>query len=216
MVARRNARVVRFALVAVIAAVSSLTAACSSSKVLIPPRVDLARYGTIGMIGFSSSPGELGEMASREFLAAIHSAQPGTPVLELGNEARVLGAVRADALDPQTIRSIGEKYGVDAIVVGVLGTQEVKPKVSLDPSVKWVSASAELEGALDARILETRSGATIWTAAARAREQVARVDVSGGGLSGLGASHPDEAKARLVRGLVDQATVDFWPHWERH
>jgi hypothetical protein len=155
-------------------------------------------------------------MASREFLAAIHAAQPGTPVLELGSELRVLGAVRADAMDPRTIRSIGEKYGVDAVVVGVLGTQEVKPKVAVDPSVKWVSAAAELEGALDARILETRSGATIWTAAARGREQVARVDVSGSGLSGLGANHPDEAKARLVRGLVDQATVDFWPHWERH
>jgi hypothetical protein len=211
MVACRN---VRFTPLAVAVVVCSLTAACSSSKVLIPPRVDLARYGTIGMIGFSSTSGDLGEMASREFLAAVQQAQPGTPVLELGEQTQVLGTIRADALDPQTIRSIGEKYGVDAVVVGVLGAQEVRPKVAVNPS-EWISASAELEGTLDARILETRSGATIWTAAARSREQVARVDVSGGGLSGIGANHPDEAKQRLVRGLVEQATIDFWPHWER-
>jgi len=193
-----------------------LAAGCSSSKILVPPRVDLARYGTIGMIEFTSTgDAKLGGEASREFLAAIHAAQPGTPILELGHERGLLGAVNGKALDPETIRAIGEKYRVDAIVVGMLGAQEVKPKVSVGASLENLSASAEMEGLLDARIFDARSGATIWTAAARAKEQVARVDLSKGGLSSVGASAPDDARSRLVQSLVERATMDFWPRWER-
>lgn len=189
---------------------------CGSSKVLVPPRMDLARYETIGMIEFSSSGVQnLAGTASREFLAAIHSAQPGTPVLELGNEAQVLSVIHAQSLDPAAIRSIGEKFHVDALVVGMLGAQEVKPRLSVGPSLESLSASAELEGVLDARILETRSGATIWTAAARAKEPLARVNLSGEGLSGVGASLPGDAKTKLVQCLVQRATEDFWSRWER-
>jgi hypothetical protein len=72
-----------------------------------------------------------------------------------------------------------------------------------------------MEGVLDARIFDTKSGATIWTRAARAKEQVARVDLSLEGLGGLGANTPGESKSRLVQALVEEATVDFWPHWEK-
>ncbi len=193
---------------------AAVAVGCSSPRVLVPPRMDLARYGTIGMIEFGSKGSRgLGEAASREFLAAIHSAQPGTPVLELGDEQRVLGAVQAESLDPEAIRSIGAKYKVDAIVVGMLGAQEVKPRVS--GSLDGVSASAELEGLFDARIIETESGATIWTTASRAKETIARVSLSTGGISGGGTTTTDDAKSRLVRCLVESATEDFWPRWEK-
>jgi hypothetical protein len=68
---------------------------------------------------------------------------------------------------------------------------------------------------LDARILETRSGATVWATAARAKQPVAKVNVSAGGLSGIGANNPDDARDHLVQCLVEQATQDFWSHWER-
>ena len=168
------------------------------------------------MIEFTSmdDPRLAGE-ASREFLAAMQAAQPGTPVLELGKEAGVLKALSSDTLDPATIRAIGEKYNVDAIVVGMLGAQEVKPKVAIGGSLDAISASAEMEGLLDARIFDAQSGATIWTRAARAKEQVARVDFSLEGLAGMGATSPGESKNLLVQTLVERATVDFWPHWEK-
>lgn len=197
-------------------AAAVLVAGCSSSKILVPPRVDLARCGTIGMIEFTSMDDtKLAGEASREFLAAMHSAQPGTPVLELGNERALLGALNSKSLDPETIRAIGEKYRVDTIVVGMLGTQEVKPKVSVGASLENFSASAEMEGLLDARIFDARSGATIWARSARAKEQVARVDLSMDGLSGMGANTPDDARSRLVQSLVERATIDFWPRWEK-
>jgi hypothetical protein len=167
------------------------------------------------MIEFTSlDDPRLASSASREFLAAIHAAQPGTPVLELGKEAGILQSFNSGELDPSTIRAIGEKYQVDAIVVGMLGAQEVKPKVAVG-GLDAISASAEMEGVLDARIFDAKSGATIWTRAARAKEQIARVDVSLEGLGGLGANTPGESKSRLVQALVEEATVDFWPHWEK-
>ena len=181
----RHARIVAMWITGTAGLAAAALVGCSSSKrVLVPPRIDLARYESIGMIEFTSSGTKgLGGTASREFLATIQSAQPGTPILELGDQVRVLGAVDGTALDPETIRRIGEKYQVDAIVVGMLGTQEVKPRVSVGPSLEGLSASAEIEGVLDARIFETRSGATIWSAATRAKQSVARVEVSSTGVS---------------------------------
>jgi hypothetical protein len=210
----RRAPVSRLLMFLVVGA--ALATGCSSTKVLIPPRVDLSRYGTIGMIEFTSQDDpHLAGQASREFLAAIQEAQPGTPVLELGKQDGILRTIHAADLDPPTIRAIGEKYQVDAIVVGMLGAQEVKPKVAVGGALDAISASAEMEGLLDARIYDTKSGATVWTRAARAKEQVARVDLSMGGLAGMGANTPGESKNRLVQSLVERATVDFWSHWEK-
>jgi hypothetical protein len=192
-------------------------AGCSSSKVLIPPRVDLARYGTIGMIEFSSPTPDLSHQVSKEFLGAVQSAQPGTAVLELGDQNKLLTEFRAQAIDAETIRTIGARYHVDAIMVGVLGAQETKPHLKVESPLQSpsIDASATLQGALDARLFDAHSGATVWSTSAQAEEPLARVSVSGGGLAGIGAKDPDEAKARLVRGLVERATMDFWSHWER-
>jgi hypothetical protein len=192
---------------------------CSKSppreRVWIPPRVDLARFGTLGMLEFSS-PGDpgLGPLASREFLGALQSAQPGTPVLELADERRVLAEIGAGALGPDAIRAIGERYRVDALVVGRLEAKPSAPSFAFDSSARWVTASAELAGGLDARIFDTRTGATVWTAASSAAEPLARVDLSATGVSGLGASPADDARLRLVRSLVSGATSDFWGGWD--
>lgn len=184
-------------------------------KVWFPPRVDLARWGTLGMIEFAASdPPGLGPLASREFLAALQSAQPGTPVVELGDERRVLAERGVAALDPDAIRAIGERHRVDALIVGRLESKPSAPSVAFDSGARWLSASAALAGTLDARILDTRTGATVWSSAARADEPLGRVDISSTGVSGLGASPAQEASHRLVRSLVARATADFWGRWE--
>lgn len=183
---------------------------CSTStptpRVLVPPRVDLASFGNLALVEFHATGGErLGVIASREFLSAMQAAQPGTPVLELGSQ-RVLGA-----LDVNMLRALGEKYHVDAIVVGELEAHNVKPNVSFDSAVRWVTASAELEGMLNARILDTRTGATLWSSGARARKEIARVDLTSGAVAGSGA---DDARQELIEALVGSTTSDFWAHWQ--
>ena len=195
------------------AVLALLAGGCSSNKVLVPPRLDLNRYGTLGMIQFSSKDrADLGSDASREFLVQVQSAQPGTPVLELGAEAGVLGAVQRPTLDVEAVQAIGKKYKVDALVVGVLEMKDLKPNVSLGSGV-GISASADVEGSLSTRILDTKTGATIWTSAASGRAPIARVDVRGGGISGGGTPDASHARGRLVHDLVGRATADFWPHW---
>lgn len=199
-----------------LSAISFLIFAACASKVLVPPRIDLASHGTIGMIEFSSSaPGGLGQQASQEFVAAIHAAQPGVPILELGEKSQVLLSVQRAALDPETIRAIGEKYRVDAIVAGDLDVERVRPRFSVNSLMESASAGAYVEGSLGARIYEARSGATIWTNAARGREAIAHVNVRNRGLPQLGATDPGGAQERLVHRLVGHVTADFWPHYEK-
>jgi hypothetical protein len=202
-----------------LALAGALAVGCSKSaprqKVWFPPRVDLARWGTLGLIEFSASGSQgLGPIASREFLAALQSAQPGTPVLELGDEQRVLAERGADVLDPDAIRAIGERHRVDALIVGRLEAKPSVPSFSFDSGERWLTASAQLEGTLDARIFDTRTGATVWSTAARADEPLGRVDISSTGVAGLGANPVQEANHRLVRRLAARATADFWGHWE--
>lgn len=193
---------------------AALALGCSTPKpkVLIPPRVDLGSFGNLALIEFSATGGErLGMIASREFLSAMQSAQPGTPVLELGDERRALGSFSGGALDPQALRALGERYHVDAIVVGQLEAHSVKPNVSFDSAVRWVTASAQLEGILNARIIDTHTGATLWSSGARATREIAHVDLSNGNVAG---TSPDDARQELIEALVGTTTSDFWAHWQ--
>jgi len=200
-----------FALIAAFFAVS-----CASPKVLVPPRIDLARYGTLGMIEFTAKgPHGLAKTATSQFMAVVQGAQPGVPILELGDARRVLAAVGHDDIDPEAIKAIGEKYGVDAILVGELETHQPRPNFSINSLVESVKAGADIEGVLSARMYQTRSGATIWTNAARGKQSVANVSFSRGAIPRIGGKDPATAEARLVHSLVGTLAADFQPRWER-
>lgn len=196
-----------------LALLATVFVGCSSNRVLAPPRLDLSNFGTLGLIEFASAPtSDLGPAASREFLSNLQAAQPGVPVLELGPQGAVLGAVGRPALDIETVQAIGKRFGVDALLVGVLDAKEVSPKFSVESGAR-LSAGADIEGSLSARLLDTTTGATLWTTATHGRQSVARVDVSREGLSGIGGRDPQGARAILVQDLVTRATADLWPRW---
>ena len=200
---------------AVAAALAAALVGCSHRPpppppVLAPPLVELSRLGALGMIEFGANGS--GDLASREFLASLQAAQPGTPVLELGDRERVLAAVGAAGIDPETIRAIGRKYHLDAILVGELTTEEVRPRVSMQ-QLDSFSATAEIEGVLSARIFETGRGATLWTTNAKTRAPLAHVAMSPFAMPDFDAREPEQVRTRLVRELVARATDDFQPHW---
>ena len=103
-----------------------LVTGCSSTRTVsvpVPPRVDLARYQTIGLVTFTSTGNgnaELEQQSTQQFLAAVQDAQPGTRVVELGSEDEVLASVHRNAWDAATIRAMKEKHGVEAILTGRL------------------------------------------------------------------------------------------------
>jgi hypothetical protein len=183
--------------------------ACSSPAAIAPPRVDLAGYGTVGLIEFSAGPQkELGQLATQEFAASILTAQPGIPVLELGDETELLVALERDAIDPETIQAIGKKYSVDAVVFGTLTARDAAPRIALDSVEGWIHAGAEVQGSLTTRLLDARNGATLWTRTAGARETVAQIEVSRGGVAASGRDL-ERAQGRLVQALVERVTHDF-------
>ncbi|NIQ94225.1 MAG: hypothetical protein GWO11_00310, partial [Desulfuromonadales bacterium] len=130
-----------------------------------PPKVQMKEYGTIGVITFDLEGTEVvaAEEVTHRFLASIQSAQPGVRLLELGTSTTVLSDIGRDELDLKAIRAIGEEYGVDAVLTGVMTVSEVTPSFSLSQALTSMNAQAKVKGALRAKLRESKTGATVWT-----------------------------------------------------
>ncbi len=198
-------------------AVAFVTALGCSKQVMVsvPPNMDLEVFEAIGMVEFSSnSEGNLDQFASQKFLESIQSSQPGVSVIELGDGKVLLESIEHDEMNYEAIKAIGEKYDLDAIIVGNMEVTDVKPRVSLQNLITSLSASAAVDASLTARLYETQRGATLWTQSARSTATVASV-----GLSGLlvrfDATDPENAYGDLVNGLVYTLTEDFRVHYVR-
>lgn len=186
---------------------------CSHTvRVAVPPRMDLKGYGTVGVVEFSSNgSAAINARLTREFQAQIHAAQPGTRLLELGSRETVMAAVGGRQLDADTARRIGEKHGVDAIFLGELVYSDPKTEVQLNDLSRLDGAvRTEVRGDITARLVETRSGAGVWSGSAWARRQIGRVSVSGdGGVSGT--VRNSDPREDMIPALMVNLTHDFRP-----
>jgi hypothetical protein len=183
--------------------------------VQLPPRVDLAEWDTIGIVGFGGdAEAELSTLATREFVQMLHAAQPGVRILELGSEVRVLAEMGHAELDHAAVRAIGDHYEVDAVFAGDLELGAVEPIVRLGKTFSSLRARADVTGQLATRLLETRSGATVWSRSSRATGSVARLGVEEGGMPTFGARDPSDVQAGLVGQLVQELGDDFHPSWQ--
>ncbi len=187
----------------------------SKSRVLVPPRVDLAEYGTIGIVDFSADSDPVhGNLATRQFVQMLQDAQPGAPILELGAQQQVLAKVGHREFDFEAVRAIGEHYRVDAVFTGDLEMSRVKPKIQFGRSFTSVNASANINGLLATRLMETRSGATVWSRRVTSSANVARIGVpEGGGIPTFGATDRGDVETGLVGKLVSNLSYDFHSHW---
>ena len=206
----------KFAFLGVLAAFVTMVGCSSTRTVQVPPRMDLREYGTVGLIDFTTgaSHSDLARQTNEHFLSEIQSAQPGVPVLELGPEYLVLTKAGSNALDPATIRAIGEQHQVDVLLFGVLEAKEVRPRISIG-NLESLNAKAEIEGKLTAKMFDAHTGATIWTCAMADKRTLATVSVTGDGVSGGGSSDASGARSELFESLVVRATRDFRPSWRR-
>jgi hypothetical protein len=202
--------------VLMLATTTVMLLACShTEKVRVPPRVELKTYHTIGVIEFSTNAEDtLKPYVTQNFIQNIQSAQPGTRILELGDEDQLLRSLGHSRLNPETIQSIGRKYNVDAVILGHLQVSEIKPKINIFTATKALNAKAYIEAALQTRIIETDSGATFWTRATSGKTQVARISLMEGGLVSFGVSDPKEKYGKLVPKLVYVNTMDFRSRYE--
>jgi len=211
-----NIRTGLLCLTFLLSAVMLMLLACAhTEKVIVPPKVDLKAFPSIGVVEFSTNAEDtLKPYVTQNFIENIQSAQPGTRILELGDADHLLRSLGHSQLNPETIQSIGQKYKVDAIILGHLQVSHIKPKINVYTAAKSLNARAYVEAALKTRILETESGATCWTRATSGKTQVARISLMEGGPFSVGVSDPKEKYGKLVPKLVYANTMDFRSQYE--
>jgi hypothetical protein len=203
------------ALILVFAALAAVVALTCGPRVMVPPRIDLVEYEMLGIIEFSASEeGELGVYATRRFLEACRRDQGMVRIVELGPEVEVLGEIDHDRLDPTALRAIGEEYAVTTIFTGDLEVSDVRPDFTITPGFDFVSVSAEVDATLDVRMIETSTGASIWSNSASTTASVGHVSLFGDNIS-FDAEDPDKAYGKLVEALVEEVTRDFRVSWKR-
>ena len=200
--------------ITVLALLALFLGACAQPTVLVtvPPRVDLARYPTLGIVDFTAAPErELGVRAARQLVEQVQAGQPGTRFIELGDRDTLLASVGSRQLDPRTLKKIGEKHGVAAVFIGELAYTEPRVDVKVSDLTKLQGGvRADMKGEISARLVETATGASVWSRSTDARREIGGVRVSAdqGVSGGMRGSNPREA---MLPALVYQLTHDFRP-----
>ena len=205
-----------FGIIFLLVAIILMASGCShTEKVLVPPRVDLNAYNLIGVIEFSTNAeNTLKSYLTQNYIENIQNAQPGILVFELGDKDQLLRSLGYSELNLESIRSISQKYNVDALILGHFEVSEVIPKVKVHTASKSVNARAYIEASLRTRILETDNGATFWTRITSGKSQVAKISLIDGEVFGFGVSDPKEKYGKLVPELVYANTLDFRSYYE--
>jgi hypothetical protein len=194
-----------------------VTAGCTARQTYrIPPRIDLTQHEMIGVIEFrSSAEGELAAMATRRFTEAARADQGLVRMVGIGTEKDALASVGRKEMDPESYQALGKDRGVRTIVVGELTVSEIRPDVRLSSGLGGGSLSARVDATLAVELIETSTGASIWSRSARATDSVGNVSVFKGGNVVFDAEDPERAYGDLVDNLVAQVTHDFRATWER-
>ena len=183
------------------------------SKAMVPPRIDLGEYGTIGLVSFTSNAdGNLDEYATQKFLEMVSKSQPKARFIELGSQEKLLeseGLEEMDEMDRVAVQTIGKKHNLDAVIFGSLDVGDVKPKLRFSIDFFPMSVQAEVDASLKAKLVDPKDGATIWTASARDKKTVLHVSVFSSGAFVFDADDPDEAYGDLVESLVKEVSEDL-------
>lgn len=186
--------------------------ACGGKKITIelPPHIDLSTMGTIGVIAFDvQSDAPLPGDITLKVIQHMQAAQPGVPVLELGNQANVLREVGFDSLDTEAVKAIGKKYGVDTLLTGTLEVTQSVPDVTFGQSLTSISAATYVRGNLNARLRQTHTGATLWSNGANGKWKLAGVDLASGRLPSIGMSNSEDKYKKMLQDLAKVGTADF-------
>jgi hypothetical protein len=147
----------------------------------------------------------------RQFEEQVQEAQPGTRFLELGSRDAVLAGVASSEFNPESLRRIGQKYGVKAVVLGEVVYSEPRTDIKVADITRLEGGvRSELRADIAGRLLETTSGASVWTRSAWTKRQLGALNLSAErAVSGsLAKADPRE---EMLKTLVYHLTHDFRP-----
>lgn len=173
-------------------------AGCASHRVLVPPRLDLAPYNSVGLVAFTveNAKGSLGDLVTRRFEEYLLAAQKGF-------EVQHFAAADSSA-------ALSGARGVPVVFLGHLKVSNVKPSGGLGLASARVEATVFAELSVELRSAQT--GGTRWRASSDATEKLGQILVNGG-IPEFSARDPNEAYGRLVDRLVHAVTWDLRSTW---
>jgi len=174
--------------------------ACAAHRVLEPPRLNLAPYGSVGLVTFSveNAKGALNELATQRFEEYMLAAQPGIEVREFKQA-------------PDSVQALGGDRGVPVVFQGHLKISNVKPSGGLlGLSLPHVEATVSV--ALSVWLVSTKTGGTLWRSSATSTEKVGQLAIIGGEPS-FTARDPNDAYGQMVNHLVRAVTYDLRSTW---
>ena len=90
---------------------------------------------------------------------------------------------------------------------------KAKPQVQLSTVWKTLSARADVNVALSAKLIETVSSATMWTDSAQLTTNVAYASFNRHGDGNFGASDPEASYGQMLDNLSCRITDDFRVHY---
>jgi hypothetical protein len=186
--------------------------ACSSKYAVVPPRLDLAPYGRIAVVAFSTDQqnGDMSALATQRFAEALLKSQSGIELLELGAADSSLKGFLASGDGSALAQALGRQKDVPAVFVGQLKVSGVKPRGKL--SMSGVNVRAAVSAELTVRLLSTKTGGTVWRSSSAANGTVGRVSMSGA-LPSIAMRDKEEAYGEVVSQLVTDVTRDLRPTW---
>jgi hypothetical protein len=187
-----------------------------SSKVMVPPRIDLKNHEVIGVIGFTSSAeGKLGELATRRFVEAARRDQGMVRIVNLGSEQQVLNELGRDRLDRETYQILGKGQELNTIVTGRLTVSDIRPSIRIGVDLMSAGVSADVDAELDVEMIEASTGASLWSASGSDTRTIGQISVLGGKHFAFNADDPEKAYGELIGSLVAQVSRDFQVRWVR-
>lgn len=183
---------------------------CGGSKVMVPPRIDLQQHEVLAVIEFSSSnKGELGPLATSRFMEEVRLDQGLIRIVGLGSENEALQEVGKQRLDPSAYKQLGQVYDVATIFTGELVVSDIRPAISITTDLSSLGAAADIDATLTVQMVETASGASIWSRSASVTKRVGNVSLFGGKDVVFDAEDPEGAYGELVDALVFLVTKEF-------
>jgi len=186
--------------------------ACSAKYSAVPARLDLAPYGRIAVVTFSTdqSNSAMSALATQRFAEALLASQSGFELLELDAADSSLKGLPANTDGVALAQALGRNRDVPAVFVGQLKVSGVKPRGHLGVSGMNVRAAVSAE--LTVRLLSTKTGGTVWRSSSAANGTVGRLAMSGA-LPSIAMRDKEEAYGEVVGQLVSDVTRDLRPTW---
>lgn len=194
----------------------SAALACGGSKVMVPPRIDLQQHEVLAIIEFNSNKeGELGPLATARFVEEARRDQGLLRIVELGPEGQALNEIGKARLDRSAYQELGRAHDLATLFTGELVVSEIRPAVSITSDLGSIGAAADVDATLTVQMVETASGASIWSRSASVTKRVGQVNLFGGRDVVFDADDPERAYGELVNALVQSVTADFKVSWAR-